>query len=200
MRRLLTLVVLSVLASPLAARADGAISLSASAGVAKAFGDVANGAKLADSVDWAYPLEAQLGFRLMKQLSVGGYLRFAPTTSPAKCVGCTVTDLAFGARAEYRFSEKLEGGGWLGVFAGYDQLKNERKLTTGAKSAVTFSGVEGGVAGGADFELGGLTLGPWVQLTLGEFTKQSGEGISSAIASKGMHGWVSGGVRLSLLL
>lgn len=196
MRRLLTLMVLSVLASPLAARADGSIQLLAAGGVAKPFGDLGNGVKLGDAVDWAFPLDAQLQFRVVKQLAVGAYVRYAPTTVASSCPGCSVNDLGLGGRLEYRFSDKLEGGGWFGVFAGYEQLKN-----TVASASVKFSGFEGGAAGGMDFELGGLTVGPYVQLTLGEYTKQTGAGVvSTTIASKGMHGFFGGGVRIGLLL
>src|SRR5690242_5667169 len=176
MRRLLTLFVLSVLASPLAARADGSIQIVAAGGVAKPFGDVANGAKMSDSIDWAFPLDAQLQFRVVKSLAVGAYVRYAPTTTASACTGCSLNDLAFGGRLEYRFSDRLEGGPWLGVFAGYEQLKSD--FTVGAtKLSRTLSGVEGGAAAGMDFELGGLTLGPYVQLSLGEYSKQTGTGV-----------------------
>jgi hypothetical protein len=202
MRRLLAVVVLSVLAAaPPTARADGSVQVVAAAGVAYPLGDFGNGVKLTDAISWAFPLDGQLQFRLAKQFALGAYVRYAPTAVASTCSGCTLTDLAFGGRAEYRFSEKLEGGGWLGVFAGYDQLKNEAPATGGVKATRTFSGIEGGFAGGADFELGGLTLGPYVQLTLGEFTKQTGSGvISTEIASKGVHAYLGAGVRLALLL
>lgn len=198
MRRLLTVVVLSLLASPLAARADGSIQIVAAGGAAKPLGDIGDGVKLGDHVDWAFPLDAQLQFRMLKQLSLGAYVRYAPTTAASACSGCSLNDLGLGGRLEYRLGEKLEGGGWLGVFAGYEQLKSEVGAGT-TKVTRTFSGVEGGAAGGVDFELGGLTLGPYVQLTLGEYTSQSGAG-SSSIASKGMHGFFGAGVRLALLL
>lgn len=201
MRRLLPFLVLSALAAAPAARADGSVQIVAGAGVAKPFGDVANGAKMADAVDWAFPLDAQLQFRLMRQLALGGYVRYAPTTVPSVCSGCTVNDLAFGGRVEYRFSDKLEGGAWIGAFVGYDQLKSEApSAAAGTKITRTLSGLEGGAALGGDFELGGLTLGPYVQLTLGEYTKQSAPGASSSIASKGVHAFLGGGIRLALLL
>lgn len=199
MRRLLTLITLSVLAAPVAARADGSIQLIAAGGVAKPFGDVANGVKMSDSIEWAFPLDGQLQFRVVKQLAVGAYVRYAPTSVASACSGCTLNDLAFGGRVEYRFGERLEGGGWLGAFAGYEQLKSEVKNPAGTITR-TLSGIEGGVAGGMDFELGGLTVGPYVQLTLGQYSKQSGDGVSSSIASKGMHGFFGAGVRVALLL
>jgi hypothetical protein len=201
MRRLLTLVVLSVLASPLAARADGSIQIIAAGGAAKPFGDVANGAKMSDTIEWAFPLDAQLQFRILKPLALGAYVRYAPTSIKSGCSGCSVNDLAFGGRLEYRFSDRLEGGAWLGVFAGYEQLKSDVTPTGSAKISRTLSGFEGGAAGGMDFELGGLTLGPYVQLTLGEYSKVSGTGVvSSSIASKGVHGFFGAGIRLALLL
>lgn len=201
MKRLLTLVVLSALAAPLAARADGSIQLSARAGVAKPFGDIGDGVKLTDSVDWAFPLDAQLQFRILKQLSIGAYGRYAPTSVKSTCSGCTLNDIGFGGVLEYRFSEKLEGGPWLGVSGGYEMLKADKPSGTGsAKVSSTISGLEGAVSAGADFELGGLTLGPYVQLSLGQFSKVSAAGASSSISSKGMHGFFGAGIRLSLLL
>jgi hypothetical protein len=183
--------VLSALAAPAAARADGSVQLVGRAGAAKPFGDTANGIQLADAVDWAFPIEAQLQFRLGKRLSLGGYARYAPTTVPSSCGGCTVTDLGFGAVLEIRFSEKLEGGPWLGVFGGYEQLE------TKVSSSTTLSGFEGGASGGWDFELGGLVLGPYLQISAGQYGKASGSG---SISSKGVHGFLGGGVRVALLL
>ncbi len=199
MRRLLSLILLSVVAAPLGAQADGSIQIVAAGGAAKPFGDRSDGVKLSDDVDWAFPLDGQLQFRIVKQLSLGGYVRYAPMTVPSSCTGCSANDLAFGGRLEYRFDEKLEGGGWLGVFGGYEQTKFESGSGT-AKTSITYSGPEGGVAGGMDFELGGLTLGPYVQLTMGEYTSRSGGTGSSTLASKGMHAFFGAGIRLALLL
>ena len=196
MRRLLTCVLLSVLALPLTARADGSIQLVARAGVAKSFGDIGNGQQLSDSVSWAFPLEAQLAFRIAKQLALGAYGRYAPTVAASACAGCTIDDVGFGALAEYRFSEKLEGGPWLGFSAGYEQLKT----SAGGGGSGTVTGFEGAVSTGADFEVGGLTLGPYVQLSLGQFGKSTSGGESRSIASKGMHAFFAAGVRIALLL
>jgi hypothetical protein len=196
MRRLLTCIALSALVLPLASRADGSIQLSVSAGVAKPYGDVGEGLKLSDSIDWAFPLEGRLAFRVVKQLAVGAYARFAPTTASSTCPGCTINDLGLGGLVEYRFSEKLEGGPWLGLSGGWEQLKT----TATGTPAATATGFEGAVSGGADFELGGLTFGPFAQASFGEFTKTSVGGQSRSIESKGVHGMFSVGVRLILLM
>ncbi len=200
MRRLLTWVVLSVLAVPVAARADGSIQLDARAGVAKPFGDVGNGDALSDFIGWAFPLEAQLKFRVLKQLAIGAYGRYSPTSVASTCSGCTVNDYGFGGVVEYRFDEKLEGGPWLAVSAGYAALKSQVPDLSGVKLTRTVSGFDGAVSGGIDFELGGLTLGPYLQLSGGEYTKGSASGTSASIESKGWHGFFGGGVRLALLL
>ncbi len=200
MKRLLTLVVLSVLAVPLATRADGSIQINARAGAAKPFGDIGNGAKLTDFVDWAFPLDASVQFRVIKQLSVGAYGRFAPTSLKSGCNGCSANDLGFGGVVEYRFSEKLEGGVWLGASAGYQMLKTEQPDLTGLKVKSTLSGWEGAISGGVDYELGGLTLGPYLQVAFGEYGTSKTDAGSTSIASKGMHGFFGGGIRLTLLL
>lgn len=200
MRRLLTLVLSLALAAPLVARADGGILLVAKGGVARPFGDVGNGQKLVDFVEWAFPLEAQLQFRVAKQLKVGGYGRYAPTTLATACDGCVANDLGFGAVIEYRFGERLEGGGWIGAFAGYELLKSEADAEGGGKDSSTLSGFEGGVSAGLDYEVGGLTLGPYVSLSFGSFSKVTADGGgSTSIADKGLHGLFGGGVRLALL-
>jgi hypothetical protein len=198
MKRLITLFALSVLAAPLAARADGSIQLNASAGVAKPFGDIGNGAKLSDTLDWAFPIAASVSYRVMRELAVGAYGRFSPTTltSSASCPSCSQTDFGVGALVEYRFSEKLQSGPWLGASAGYQQL--EGKDLSGSKT--TLSGWEGAFQGGSDFELGGLGLGPFLQLGLGEYGTQKVGSTSSSIASKGVHAFFGGGVRVTLVL
>jgi hypothetical protein len=199
MKRLLTLFVLSVLAAPLAARADGSIQLNASAAVSKPFGDIGNGAKLSDTVDWAFPLAASVAFRVAKQVAVGAYGRFAPATLRSACSGCSANDVGFGAQVEYRFSEKLEGGPWLGASAGYQMLQQKANVS-GSSLSSTLSGWEGAFQGGSDFELGGISVGPFLQLAFGEYGTEKVGSSSHSIASKGMHGFFGGGVRLTLVL
>ncbi len=152
MRRLLGLTLLSLLAAPLAVRADGSIQLTARGGVAKPFGETANGEKLADGVAWAFPLEAQLQFRVTKQLAIGAYGRYAPTTlasdlsnaCSAADVSCGVTDIGFGALTEYRFRERLEGGPWLGASVRVGDAEEPTPATATAKATSTLSGFEVG--------------------------------------------------------
>jgi hypothetical protein len=210
MRRLFPLVVLSALAAPLAAGADGSIVLNARVGVAKPFGEAEKGEKVGEAIAWAFPLQADLQFRFAKQLSAGAYVRYAATrldsTVSNACsvsgVSCSSSDVAFGVLAEYRFSEKLDGGPWVGALGGYERLEGTRSQL-GVKATTTSAGLELGAQAGVDFELGGLTLGPWVSVNVGQFrtskVEASGVSTSGSIDEKGLHGWFQGGVRASLL-
>jgi hypothetical protein len=206
MRKLFPLLVLSVLAAPMA-RADGSVALSARAGVAKPFGDVAKDAPLGDVVDWAFPLQADLQFRFTKQLSIGAYARYAPTTlgsdaegaCDAANVSCSLADVGFGLIGEYRFRNRLEGGPWVGALAGYEMLRGDAAVA-GAKVTSRTTGFEAAVQGGMDFELGGLTLGPWASLHAGQFTKTKVAGVSRDIDDEAFHGWFQVGLRFTLLL
>jgi hypothetical protein len=215
MRRLgLLLVTSSLTLAPLAARADGSIQIDLGAGIAKPFGQVENGANLSDAVAWGFPLQADIQFRFLKQLSAGPYVRYSPTALASaqqdacsgKSVSCDASDLAFGGLVDYRFSEKLEGGPWLGALVGWEMLKSTQPAgtTAGGKATATVSGLELGVRGGMDFELGGVTLGPWAALQVGQFTNQqvdlNGQSSSGSISNKQLHGWFSVGVRVALLL
>ena len=192
MRRLLACLVLSALALPRAARAEGSFQLTAGAGVATPFGDVGDGVKLTDSINWAFPLEARVAYRLGKEVALGAYGRWAPTAVSSGCPGCTVTDLGLGLLVEYHFGEKAEAGPWLGASGGWERLD-----TTVRSSTVSATGFEAAASGGYDFELGGVSVGPYGQLSLGGYTSTSPGG---AISSKGVHGLLGLGVRVSLLL
>ncbi len=210
MRKVLPLLVLSALAAPLAAQAEGSVALTARAGIAKPFGEASKGEKLGDAITWAFPLQVDLQFRFAKQLSAGAYFRYAPASldatvsnaCSASSVSCSFADVAFGGIAEYRFRERLEGP-WVGALVGYELLKGTQSQL-GTKTKSTLSGLDLGAQAGVDFELGGLLLGPWASLNVGEFTKEKiesgGATRSGSIDQKELHGWFQVGVRASLVL
>jgi hypothetical protein len=212
MRRLGLLLLASTLAAPLATRADGSVQVDLSAGIARPFGQSTSGINLSDGIAWGFPLQADIQFRFLKQFAAGPYVRYTPTVLASSqqdsCSGtgvsCNASDLAFGGLFEYRFSEKLEGGPWLGGLVGWEMLK-ATVPESGKQATSTLSGLEIGVRGGMDFELGGVTIGPWGALQLGQFTNQQNEvggqtSSGSITSNKSAHGWYSVGVRVALLL
>ena len=217
MRTLGLLLLASTLSAPLAARADGSIQLDLGAGIGKPFGQIQSGANASDAVAWEFPLQADVQFRFLKSFAAGPYVRYAPTTlasnlsngCSAAGVSCDAMSLAFGVVGEYRFSDRLEGGPWLGALVGWEMLKatTPQQGASGGplvKATSTVSGVELGVRGGMDFELGGVTLGPWAALQAGQYSTQTvemnGTSTSGGIADKALHGTFQVGVRVSLLL
>jgi hypothetical protein len=217
MRKLGLLLLTAILAAPLASRADGSIQIDLGAAVAKPFGQVASGTNLGDQVAWGFPLQADVQFRFLKSFAAGPYIRYAPTSlgSPLQTacsgsgVSCDASDLSFGALGEYRFSDRLEGGPWLGALVGWEMLKATAASTvpgstTLQKATVTSSGLQLGVRAGMDFELGGITLGPWAAFQAAQFSSyqadSGGTSRSGSISDQALHGWFEVGVRLSLLL
>ncbi|MBI5066870.1 MAG: autotransporter domain-containing protein [Deltaproteobacteria bacterium] len=206
MRKLLALLALSVVAAPLAS-ADQSIAINARGGAAKPWGDSSKGSAMTDSVAWAFPLQGDLAFRFTKNIGVGAYIRYAPTMladnldSACKAAGgsCSATDLGFGGLVEYRFGERLDGGGWLGLSLGYEMAKT-KTAATGGTATVTLSGFEGGVQAGYDFTLAALTIGPFVHANVGQFSKLEAPGQSGSITDKAFHGFFGLGIRVGILL
>ncbi len=211
MRKLLALLALSVLAVPLAASADQQIAINIRGGAAKPWGDASKGDPMTDTVGWAFPLQGDLAFRFTKNIGVGVYARYAPTLlaesadNACKAAGgsCSATDLSFGGLFEYRFGERLDGGGWVGASLGYEMAKS--KISSAAQSGTsTLSGFEGGVQAGYDMTLGGLTIGPFVHANFGQFSsakvESGGQTQSGSITDKAFHGFFGLGIRVGILL
>lgn len=218
MRKLLPLLVLSVLAAP-AARADGSIAINLRAGVVKPWGDFQKSRPVSDVENWAFPFQGDLQFRFTRRLQAGAYGRYAPVTLADRTknlcdlatpkASCGLSDLGFGGVVEYRFSDKLEGGGWVGASFGYEILKYDTAVS-GVKTTRTLTGLEGGVQTGIDFELGGLTVGPFLQVGAGQYSNMKTEtaatsttaatSASASVSGQKLHGYAGLGIRLSLLL
>ncbi len=211
MRKLASLVALSVLAVPLAARADQSIAVNFRGGAAKPWGDVSKGNGMSSDTPWGFPLQGDLAFRFTKQLGVGAYVRYAPLLlsdsyqNGCNAAGftCSGSDLAFGGLVEYRFGERLDGGGWLGASVGYEMLRSVSG-SAGQRVTGTASGFEAGAQAGYDFTLAALTIGPFVHASLGQYgslkVQTGGQTSTGSISGKAMHGWIGVGIRVGILL
>lgn len=204
MRRILAcLVAVAAALAPSAADAAG-FFLGARLGAAFPSGDIAGGEKLGDFVDWAVPMQLEIGGS-GKQLTLAAYLRYAPgildssVKSGCDAAGatCSGSDLGLGAEVLWHFSPG-RAGPWVGGFAGWEFLRYDYALL-GSKAAVTDSGWELGGQGGIDFAWGILTLGPYGTIGLGQFGKATlelnGSSDTQSISDKGTHTWWQVGVR-----
>jgi hypothetical protein len=202
MRKVLaTLVFLAALA-PSAASAG--FTLGGRLGVAFPGGEIGGGDKLADFVDWAVPLQLDLGGR-GEHFELGGYLRLAPGKLDASIqdgcdasgASCSSSDLGVGAQVNYHFAA-APAGPWVGGFAGWEMLRYDADLG-GNKMSLSATGWELGAQGGIDFAWGGFVLGPYAVLGFGQFGKATAEVNGSSdtqdITDKGMHRWFQLGAR-----
>ncbi len=204
MRRTLACLAAAVAAlAPSTADAAG-FFLGARLGAAFPGGDVAADQKVGDLVDWAVPVQLEIGGS-GKQLTLAGYLRFAPgildsavkSGCEADGATCSASDIGLGAEVLWHFSPG-RAGPWLGGFGGWEWFRYDYALL-GDKYAVTDSGWELGAQGGIDFAWGILTLGPYGAIALGEFGKATaevnGQSDTRSISGKRTHTWWHLGVR-----
>ncbi len=202
MRKVLACLAAAALA-PSAADAAG-FFLGARLGAAFPGGEIGSGDKVGDFVDWAAPVQLEIGGS-GKQLTLAAYLRYAPGILDASvksgCAAdgatCSGSDLGLGGEVLWHFSPG-RAGPWVGGFAGWELLRYEY-APPGNKVAITDSGWELGAQGGIDFAWGILTLGPYGAIALGEFGKATaevnGSSNTQSISDKGTHTWWQVGVR-----
>lgn len=202
------LLALALATAPLARAADGRLVLGARAGAAAASGAISATSDIDRVVEWAFPLQLELGYRLAPSVAIAVYGRYAPATLDAAVEGacgvggqsCDVHGLGAGLALEIRFSEQRRGA-WLGAFGGYERLVYERVNAVGLVTS-RYEGWELGLQGGLDLEVSTVTVGPFAAASFGQFTSadQSGGGVSlsGAIGDRKLHGWIQAGVRAAL--
>jgi hypothetical protein len=202
MRRLVVFSILLAALSPSVARAG--VVLGARVGVAIPGGEVAQGDKLRDYVDWALPLQVDLGIRSGDQLTFGAYLRLAPgrlvgsieDNCDAAGASCSIRDLGVGLQLDLRLDRRA--GPWLGGYAGLEVLRLEHALG-GTKTALTATGWEAGVQGGIDLAWGVVTLGPYGSIGVGQFRRATaevnGQKERQDITDRATHTWIQVGLR-----
>jgi hypothetical protein len=207
MRRFFVVLLLAAAAlAPGEARAG--LALGARLGAAIPGGEISNGDSLDGFVDWAVPVQIDLGYRLAAPLQLGAYLRIAPAKldgsiadgCDAAGVECSAFDLGIGVQVDFRFSQG-NAGPWLGGYAGYEQLRYE--VADGANElSITAKGWELGAQGGIDFAWGALSLGPWGAIGIGQATRATfelnGTSDTQSIDDKGTHTWIQVGLRAGL--
>ena len=210
MRRLFPLVVLSALAAPLAARADGSIVLNARAGVAKPFGEAEKGEKVGDAIAWAFPLQAdppvplreaalRRGVRALRGDELDSTVSNACSASGVSCSFTTSPSASSPSTASARSSR---ADPWIGAFGGYERLEGTRSQL-GVKATTTSSGLEARRPGGRRLRARRphprAVAVPERRPVQDSKVEASGVSTSGSIDEKALHGWFQGGVRASLL-
>jgi hypothetical protein len=217
-----------VLGSVSNAHAEG-FELGARTGYAIAMGkvvDKTNG-DLSDSISGMIPFQLDVGYRVIPKLMVGGYVmygfgfngdRLQKLCDSEKAAGidasCSSHDVRLGLQAQYHFIPDGSVDPWLGAGVGYEWLSfGVEAKANGVSSDISSTG-HGfefiNLQGGADFSVApGFGLGPFLSLSVGQYSTESTSCSGSCLASsseskdidkKAMHQWLTLGVRGTFVL
>lgn len=181
-------------------------------GLAFPLGDISEGNALVDSIAWSVPLQIEAGARIGPAF-VGGYLSYAFGKAGSKLDALSSkssSDVRMGFEVLWHFAPAATVDPWVGVGIGYEWVNVSFPVGTStvSGSARGFEFIDG--QAGLDFKLGSLfRLGPYVMGTIGQYSVATVEGTNAQgntgsatqdIPSKKIHGWLSVGLRMALVL
>ena len=186
--------------------------LSLALGYAIPFGDYyqsdsGQGAVISDEISGGIPIVFGAGYRINPQVSVGATFQygegFVKSDACPSGASCSASDyrLSFGVR--FHFMAEQSFSPWISVGLGYEWLPievSEGRQSGGASIAgLEFMNLEFG----GDFRVSpDFTIGPFVGLWVGKFSRVSADGDSVDIPSdnQSFHGWIALGVRGAFVL
>ncbi len=168
-------------------------------GYALALGELDATGRIRDVTGGQIPVQLDLGFRHKKLTlaaygsygfgSVAGALR---DSCDAVGQSCSTTSLRIGAEVWWSFAEPQDRTDpWIGAAVGYENLTIKRF------TSATYSGSEWlALQGGVDWRLdGGATMGAFASVSLGQYTRIDGGGLTGEIVDRRFHEWVTLGLR-----
>ena len=190
MKKLLAAAVFAfALAAPSLASAQAPYA-GARVGFGMPFGGITTGTSHRDLITSGVPLQLDGGFKL-GPVDVGAYFSFGFGQPAAECVGsCSANVVRAGVQGALHSEVRPGREVWAGVLAGWERTK--LSATGGDLSA---SGWEGGLQGGFDFASSTTGFGPFLSLTLGQFSDITVGGATGTISEKKFHGTFQAGVR-----
>lgn len=188
MRKLMLAAVAAVaLVAPSVSNAQFSVGLRL--GFAPAMGDAAKDVKMSDGAKSQVPVQVDALYQVIPNLKVGGYFSYGFGQSGCpEGVDCSFNVMRFGIQGQYAFSPISGFAPWAGVGTGYEILSTD----LGGESFNTTGFEFLNVQGGADYKVAEkLSVGPYLQLSVGQYSKADGE----SIPEKGVHQWLGFGVR-----
>ena len=212
MRKLILLGTLAALLVPTASRAQG-LQLGLRLGYAPAMGDAfqvkgdPQAAKMSDGVKSQVPLQLDVSYRFDKFLAAGAYLSYGfgqvggqiKDLCDSNGLDCSASVVRVGVQGIYTFSQAQAAlVPWAAVNLGYERGKLEAS-GFGASGSETASGWELGLTVGGDYRATPqFAIGPFVGLSLGQYTSAESGGAlggGSLDIDKKLHEWLQLGVR-----
>jgi hypothetical protein len=192
MRKLLMLAALLV---PMISQAQ--VSLGLRVGYAPAMGDFAKDAPMSDGVKSQIPVQLDALYKVTKDIAVGGYFAygFGQLNSDFCPSGtdCSASDMRFGVQGTYTFNQlKSPLVPWAGLGFGYEIAKASIGDTDTSASGFEFLNLQVG----GDYSVNEqFAIGPYVMLSVSQFSKQDDGTTSADIEEKGLHQWLGFGIR-----
>jgi hypothetical protein len=217
---------LAVLGTVSSAHAEG-FELGARLGYGVPMGkaeDEADG-DLSDGISGMIPLQLDVGYRVIPELSLGGYVMYGfgftgddisdACENADDVVGvtasCSTHDVRLGIQAQFHFLPRKKRDPWRGGGAGYEWLTFGVDISGGGSEVEVSATAKGfefvNLQGGLDFKAArGLALGPFLSFSIGQYGETSSSCSGNActgfdspssgdIENKALHQWLLLGIR-----
>jgi outer membrane protein W len=203
MRKLAMLAVaVMALAAPVASHAQ--VTLGLRLGFAPAMGDASDGSDMSDMIKSQIPLQLDVMYKVMPNLSVGGYFGygfgqngdFTKAICDGEGVDCSTSVKRLGVQAAYSFAPMDGFTPWAGAGLGYEWGTVAAEMG-GVSADVSFSGFEFlNLNVGGDFKVNEqFGVGPFLGITFAQYSNAEFLGEEGDIEEKGIHNWLQFGVR-----
>ena len=170
---------------------------------------------------WQVPLAFDIGAKIGPSFFLGAYLGFGFGAEGSDVrvedlcddddddlendVSCSAITIRFGFEAQYHFMPGERMNGWVGYGAGWESATETitDRAQGYSESATAHGFTYASLSGGLDFRSKTVGAGPYAEVALGRFTRQTTE-VDNIEAAKGdisdpaWHAWISVGLRMVL--
>jgi hypothetical protein len=200
MKKLLALAALFLAVLP--GLADAQWYAGARLGYSLAGGKTAQGSSMSDGLKGSIPIQVEGGYRVLPQLSVGGYLSYGPGLVGSVCDGasCSASVKRLGIEAAWRFQQAWLVAPWAGLGLGYEWA-SYKASDGGDELELAYRGFEYlDLQGGADYPVTDkLSMGPFASFAVGRYDHLKVESplgnSDGSIPSATTHTWLTFGLR-----
>ncbi len=173
----------------------GGLDLGARIGFSVPLGHLTQAGNLGDLMSGTIPIGLELAIRGNKNVAVGVGFDLAPglTKNCDPGFSCSATDYRLRVEAIFTARAGMMMDPWLGVGIGYEWLS----LSESGMGSIQTTGWDYfNIEVGGEIRLGSqAALGPFVGLSVGEYSSASSGGYSGDITNQSVHEWLQFGVR-----
>jgi hypothetical protein len=198
--RKLMLAAVAAVAFAVPSLSNAQVQLGLRVGFAPAMGSAGGDLKMKDGISSQIPVQVDALYAVMPNLKLGAYASYGfgilggdfKDACNALNEDCSASVFRLGVQGIYSFAPVNQFTPWAGVGFGY-----EWGTATEEGTDLTFKGFELlNASVGADYKVNQqFAVGPFVGLSLGQYSKAEIDGTSGTIDQKKMHQWMQFGVR-----